>query len=187
MSEQTPMERVEALTQVYAAERDQLAGLVTEIQDEVDRIRRRAMALIRERVRCVAGAHDKLHSEILEHPELWNGKRRTVVISGVKVGMAKGKGKLVWDDAEQVVKLIHKLFPDQAETLIRTKEEPVKKALANLTVAELKRLGCEVEDAADQVVIKPTDSSVDKLVDALLKDAERIEGEAQTEPETATA
>ena len=185
MPEQNPMERIEALTQTYAAERDQLAGLVTEIQDEVDRIRRRAMARIRERVRRVACAHDQLQTAIVEHPELWNGKRRTVVIAGVKVGMTKGKGKLVWDDAEQVVKLIHKLFPDQTETLIRTKEEPIKKALANLTVAELKRLGCEVEDATDQVVIKPTDSTVDKLVDALLKDAERIEGE--TEPETATA
>lgn len=182
MTEPTPMERVEALTQAYAAERDELAGFVGEIQDEIDRIRRRAMARIRERVRSVAAAHDQLQAAIVEHPELWAGKRRTVVIAGVRVGMAKGKGKIVWDDAEQVVKAIRKLFPDQVETLIRTKEEPVKKALAGLTVAELRRLGCEVEDATDQVVIKPTDSEVDKLVAALLADAERIE----TAPEAAT-
>ncbi|PWG62831.1 host-nuclease inhibitor Gam family protein [Spiribacter halobius] len=175
MSEETPMERIEALTQAYASERDQLAGLVQEIQDEIDRITRRATPAIKDRVRRVAEAHDRLRAEVEARPELWQGKRRTVVIAGVRVGMAKGKGKIAWEDPAQVVRLIRRHFPEQADSLIRVKEEPIRKALGNLTVAELRRIGCEVEDTDDQVVIKPTDSQVDKLVQQLLQDAERIE------------
>jgi hypothetical protein len=178
MPEQTAMERIEALTQVYASERDTLAGFVQELQDEIDRITRRATPQLKARVRRVAEAHDRLQAEIRDNPELWSGKRRTVVVAGVKVGMAKGKGRLTFDDPDQVVKLIRRHFPEQAEALIRTKEEPIRKALGNLTVSELKRIGCDIEDTDDQVVVKPTDGAVDKLVDALLRDAERIESEA---------
>jgi hypothetical protein len=35
----------------------------------------------------------------------------------------------------------------------------------------LKKLGCTVRDTGDEVVIKPVDGDVDKIVRALLKDA----------------
>lgn len=175
MSEENPMERVQALTEDYARERDDLAALVQEVQDEIDRITRRATPQIKARVRRVAEAHDRLRAEVEAHPELWRGKRRTVVVCGVRVGMAKGKGKIAWEDAGQVVRLIRRHFPEQADTLIRTREEPVRKALANLTVGELRKIGCDVEDTDDQVVIRPTDGQVDKLIQKLLEDAERVE------------
>ena len=178
MPEQTAMERIEALTQLYASERDTLAGFVQELQDEIDRITRRATPQLKARVRRVAEAHDRLQAEIRDNPELWAGKRRTVTVAGVRVGMQKGKGKIVFDDPEQVVKLIRRHFPEQAEALIRIREEPVRKALGNLTVTELRRIGCDVDDTGDTVLIKPVDSAVDRLVDALLRDAERIESEA---------
>ena len=70
-----------------------------------------------------------------------------------------------------MVARIKKHLPEQADVLIRTKEAPVKEALAQLTAAELKKIGVTIEDAGDTVVIKPVDSEVDKLVDALLKGA----------------
>lgn len=176
-TQQTPMERIEGLTRAYAEARDELSALVTEVQSEIERITREATPAIKARVRRVADAHDRLQSAIAAHPDLWSGKRRTVVIAGVRVGVTKGKGRITWDDPDQVVRLIRRHFPDQAESLIRVKEEPIAKALANLTVAELRRIGCEVEDADDRVTIKPTDSQVDKLVAQLLAHAERIESE----------
>lgn len=101
---------------------------------------------------------------------------RTVVFYGIKVGLQKGKGAIEWDDDAQVVKLIEKHFPEQADVLIKTTKKPVKKALAQLTVAELKKLGIVVEETGDQVVIKSTDSEIDKLVNALLKEDEIKEG-----------
>lgn len=175
MPSDTPMETINKRAEEYAGERDHLRGLIESIDSRVEAIKRDAMPDIREAVRRTSAAHDRLHAEIEQHPELWQGKRRTVVIAGVRVGMAKGKGKLMWDDAAQVVKLIRRHFPEQSEAMIRVKEEPIRKALSEMTVSELKRIGVSVEEADDQVVIKPTDSEVDKLVAKLLEDAERIE------------
>ncbi|MCS4503868.1 host-nuclease inhibitor Gam family protein [Arhodomonas aquaeolei] len=181
MTDENPMEAVEARAEEYAAARDELAGHVQSLERRIENIKREALPQIREAVRNTSEAHDRLRAAVETHPDLWTGKRRTVVIAGVRVGMQKGKGKLSWDDAGQVVKLIRKHFPDQAEAMIRVKEEPIRKALGELSVAELRKVGVTVEDTEDQVVIKPTDSEVDKLVDKLLQDAERIEAEEPAE------
>lgn len=173
-----PMEQVEALTRAYAERRDALRMHIEDVRARIEAIERAALPEIRIQVREVAEAHDRLQAAIGAHPALWAGKRRTVVIAGVRVGMAKGKGKIEWDDPDQVVRLIRREFPDQAEALIRTREEPIRKAISELTVAELKRIGARITDTDDQVVITPTDSAVDKLVAALLSDAERIEAAA---------
>lgn len=175
MNSETPMEAVNKRAEGYAAERDQLCRLVETLERQVEDAKRNALPDIRDAVRRTSEAHDRLRAAVEMHPELWEGKRRTVVIAGVRVGMTKGKGKLSWDDAGQVVKLIRRHFPEQCEAMIRVREEPIRKALTELTVTELKRLGVTVEEADDQVVIKPTDSEVDKLVGKLLEDAERFE------------
>ena len=98
-------------------------------------------------------------------------KEREAELAGmIKVGFQKAKGKLEFDDADQVLKLIRKHFPEQADVLINTKETPAKEALAQLSAAELKRLGITVVESGDQLVIKDTTSEVDKMVEALLKD-----------------
>jgi hypothetical protein len=93
------------------------------------------------------------------------------VLSGVKLGYQKAKGTLDYDDAEAVCARIRKHLPEQADVLIATRETPVKTALAQLPAADLKRIGVTLSDAGDQIVVKPVDSEVDKMVDALLKDA----------------
>jgi hypothetical protein len=45
-------------------------------------------------------------------------------------------------------------------------------------VSDLKRLGCEVAEAGDQIVIKPVDGEIDKLVNAYLKELAEIEKKA---------
>ena len=44
-------------------------------------------------------------------------------------------------------------------------------ALGDLLADELKKLGISVTEGGDAIFIKPVDSAVDKLVDALLKEA----------------
>jgi hypothetical protein len=97
---------------------------------------------------------------------------------GIKVGYKKGTGKIEWEDADQVVKLIKKHFPDQADVLIISSEKPAKDALAQLTAAELKKLGVLVEESGDVPFIKDTSSEVDKLVAAFLKDEATDEEQA---------
>lgn len=123
---------------------------------------KKAVALAKEREAELAG--------MLEQSTELFVKPKTVVFHGVKVGFKKAKGKIEFDDADQVVKLIRKHFPEQADILINTTELPAKQALEQLTAAELKRLGITVVESGDQVVIKDTTSEVDKMVEALLKD-----------------
>ncbi|MDF1486722.1 hypothetical protein PY257_16355, partial [Ramlibacter sp. H39-3-26] len=53
----------------------------------------------------------------------------------------------------------------------KTTQRPVKDALAQLPAADLKKLGISITDAEDEVIVRAVDSEVDKLVDALLKQA----------------
>jgi methylthioribose-1-phosphate isomerase len=94
-----------------------------------------------------------------------------VIFHGIKVGFAKGKGIITWDDDEKVATLIQRHLPEQYEVLVKTTRKPLKTPLKELSVADLKKIGCTVEETADYVVISPVDSEVDKLVSAMLKDA----------------
>lgn len=163
---------IERLTRTYADARDRLASRVQVLQDEMETVRRARLAGIKTAVASCAAAHDALHAAIEGDPTLFT-KPRTLVLSGIRVGYMKAPGKLTFEDAGKVVSLIRKHFPDQADVLIRQKEEPVRKALGQLSAAELKRIGVSIEDTDDQVVIKPTDDAVDKLVAQLLAEAEK--------------
>ena len=72
--------------------------------------------------------------------------------------------------------LIEKHFTKaQMELLIKPTRKPIAKALVDLDVGDLKKLGCRVEATGDVVVIAPAKSDVDKLVKTLLAEGE--EGE----------
>ena len=74
---------------------------------------------------------------------------------------------------------IRSMIPDPLDRfvimLVKTAETPLKGPLAQLTVAELKKLGVTVEETGDVPFIKVTDGAVDKLVKALLKSASEDE------------
>lgn len=161
---------IEIKTKTYADRRAQLADAVRELNDAIEAMKRRHLATIKKRVAAAAEAHAELKADIEASPQLFE-KPRSVIIAGIKVGYQKGKGKIEWEDDAQVVKLIRRHFPEQFDVLVNTVETPVKKALAQLSVQDLKKLAVDVEDTGDVVLIKPADSRVDKLVSALLKDA----------------
>lgn len=172
-TEKTPLEEITELAEHYGASRDRLAGYVGELEAQIEALKRQHLPRIRAAVRVASAGRDALAGAIEDHPALWK-KRKTLVIAGIRVGITKGKGKLVIPDASQTIRLIRRHFPDQAETMIRVKEEPIAKAIGELSVAELKKIGAHVADAGEQVVIKPTDGDVDKLVAKLLEEGERL-------------
>jgi hypothetical protein len=168
------MTQVETHAKAFAEARGKVAEIVTELNDGIEALKRDHMGALKRAINRAAEKHEQLKAVIEGAPELF-AKPRTVIFHGVKVGYQKGKGGIAFDDAEQVIKLIRRHLPDVADALIAVKESPAKDALAQLSVAELKKIGCTVVDAGDAVVIRPTDSDVDKLVDALLKDATEAE------------
>ena len=161
---------IETRARKYAEAREALAAIVTALNAGIDAVKREHMKRLKKAVAEAAEHHDALKSLIEEAPECFV-KPKSVVFHGIKLGYQKGKGKIEWDDADQVVRLIKKHFPDQADILIATRETPAKDALNNLTAADLKKLGISIVEGGEAVFIKPTDSLVDKMVDALMRDA----------------
>ncbi len=165
------MERIEKLTKDYADARERLAATMRTLQDKIEKIKRQYLPGIKVQVGIMAKDKADLEAAIKDSKHLFE-KPKTVIISGIRVGLSKGKGKIEFEkgEADHIVALIEKYFPEKADVLIQTKKTPVKKALDGLTAAELKKLGIVVEDTGDQIVIKPTDSQIEKLVDKLLKE-----------------
>jgi hypothetical protein len=161
---------IEGAAKGYAAERGDLAEMVRELTEEIEGLKRAALPRIKRAVGRTAERHSDLKGLLERAPWLFV-KPRTVIFHGIKVGFEKGKGKIEFEDEQRVIKLIRSKLPEQAEGLIGTDEYVRKSGLKGLSVAELKAIGCTVEESGDQVVIKAADGDVDKVVNALLKEA----------------
>lgn len=166
--------QIESLTKPYADARRELAEAVQTLEAIIEAAKRQALPKLKRLVATAAAHELDLKNAITAAPDLFT-RPRTVVFHGVTVGLRKGSGGIDWADDDQVVKLIEKHFSkDEAELLIKTTKKPIKKALSDLDVATLKKLGCTVESTGDVVVVKPADSQVNKIVNALLKDATEV-------------
>ncbi len=166
---------IEALTKRYADARGLLSDTVAACNFERDQVARNYLPRMKQQAAKAKEIAAELKAAIEASPALFQ-KPRTQIFHGVKIGFRKATGKIEFDDAGHVVKLIRKHFPDQFDVLVKTTETPIKKALENLSVSELKKLGIEVAETGDVVLIKDTASDVDKLVAAFLEEgAEEVE------------
>lgn len=172
----TTLTEIEARAKLYADARESLSLIVSDLNAGIEAMKRKAMPDIKRAIGRASTHHDQLRTLIESAPGLF-AKPKSRTLAGIKLGYQKGKGKIEWADPEQVVRLIKKHFPEQADVLIATTEKPVKDALNGLTAAELKKLGISVVEGGEAIFIKPADSAVDKLVDALLKEATADIGE----------
>jgi hypothetical protein len=162
---------LETLTKKLSEARDELSKTVLALQLKIHEIQNDALPTIKRSVNKAAAHQAALSAAIDTSRDLFI-RPRTYVLNGIKFGLQKSKGGINWEDDARVVSLIKKHFPrSQADLLIKTTEKPIASALADLAVADLKRIGCTVEDTQDQIVIKPVDDTVDKIVNALLADA----------------
>ena len=167
--EEITLSEIEKRARAFAEEQRELRFLVESLQAEVEDAKRRAMKAIRRAVEKAKTRQAALAAALEQRPDLFV-KPRTIVVEGIKVGYQKQKGGLLIEDEARTCELIKKKLADQAETLIRTSEKPVKEALNQLTAAELKAIGVQVTADVDVVLIKDTTSDVDRLVAALLKE-----------------
>jgi hypothetical protein len=183
------MRDIEARAKAYAEARDTLAARVTALNDELEAAKRAHLAHVKRGVARTAQLEAELKAAVEAAPALFT-KPKTVVLHGIKIGYEKAKGGIVIEDEAQTCKLIRKRLPELAEQLIKVEETPLKSGLAQLTAQQLKTIACQVKETGDQVVVRPVDKDVDKLVTALLKGAQDEAAEAAnanqaTEPATA--
>lgn len=168
------LDNIEDLTRKFARERTQLADKLGDLEAELLAAKRRRLRGIRNQLARTQDAKAELENAITANAHLFL-RPRTVTIDGVRVGITKSKGKVAWDDEAKVVRLIERHLPEAADALIKTTRKPIRAALASLTAAELKKIGCRVEETSDQVLIKTQDSELDKWVGRLLEETSDIE------------
>lgn len=164
---ETSLDTIEERAARYAHERAKLDEQLSAIAEDLDAVKRRHLRALRRQAGVVAEREAELYNAVEVSPELF-AKPRTAIFHGVKVGFTTGTGRVAFDDPDQVVKLIRKVFPDQAEVLIRTKEEPAKDALKLLDEADLRKLACRLEGTGDLVVLKCVDGDIEKMVNKLI-------------------
>jgi hypothetical protein len=166
----TTLDDIELKAKALAEQRALMGQLVGELNGGIAALMQDRMPAVRQAIDAAALAWTDLEDAIRANPQLFI-RPRTVSMHGIKLGWEKGKGGLEIPDPAKTVALIKKHLAEQAEVLIDVKETPAKGALAQLAVADLKRVAVNVKDAGDQVVIRPADGAVDKLVKALVKNA----------------
>ena len=171
------LKEIEATTKLYADARALLAGRVRELNDQVEAAKRERLPGIKRALNAAALLEMELREQIKESADQFV-KPRSVVLHGVKVGYQKAPGAISWTNLDRVVALIREHFPRKFDVLVKATYKPVKKALAQLSAEDLKRIAVTVSADSDEVLIKDTASDVDKLVDALLKEAVEEEVEA---------
>lgn len=179
----TTLADIELNAKAFSQARETLAERVGALNAAIAELRRAHLPGIKRTLQRTAQHQAVLQVSIESAPELFV-KPRTLILHGIKLGFAKGKGNISFSDADQVCKLIRRHLADQADTLIKTTHKPIKATIAQLPAADIKRIGCTIGATGDLVVIAPVDSEVDKLVDALLAGAvdtatEQADAEAQ--------
>lgn len=167
------LNEIERAAQAYADARSTLTAHVQELNNEIELAKRGRLAAIRRAVARAADKQSELSALIADNRALFD-KPKTRVLHGVKVGYQKQPGAIEIADETATLERIKKMFAEDREMLeqlIKTTEKPIKDALGELSGDKLKKLGVKVTDDTDKVIIKPADSEVDKIVDALLKGA----------------
>ncbi len=162
------MKLIEQATKTYNEEREKLQGYMRSLNSEVAIVENMYKQRLDIGVQRTVSALDELKALLQRHKKLFT-KPRTKKFFGTLVGFRKQKGKVTFEDADKVVALIKQHMPDEADLLIDTTETPAKSTLDNLPSKALKKLGCELKDAGDKLVIKPVKSDVDKHINALIK------------------
>lgn len=160
---------IERLAQTYAAAIEDVRVHVEALETEMRQLKRRKYPGLFSRAQTAAQAKAELKAAVEGASDLFV-KPKTRVIAGVKVGFQKGKGEILIADEARTVALIKKHFEDQAEILIKTTEKPLKKAIAQLSAADAKKIGVEISATGDEVVIKVMAGEVEKIVDAFFND-----------------
>lgn len=158
--------KIEKACEKYNAACLALTELVNQVNAEIESVHTQHRSSLEKLAKKCAQAQASLRDLIKNHPDLFE-KPKTQTFAGIKVGYQKGKDTLEMDE-DRTIDLILKKFPDQKDVLIKTTMKPVAAAIMNLDARQQKAVGVSVALGVDEVVVKPTDTAVNKAVAAQL-------------------
>lgn len=171
------IEEITSATTLYAEARKALNVLCDGLMDKINLAKRDALPAIRVAADDVAESLAILRELIEKSPDLFE-KPKTKVFENIRIGFKKQPGRIEIGDEAAVIERIKELHPDKVAMLIKTEEKVLKAGLDFLTAKELKALGVTVTSDDNVVVIKATGTDVEKLAADMVKDGEKILGDA---------
>lgn len=115
-----------------------------------------------------ANAQEGLMTLLNAAPNLFQGKKRSLTVDGVRGGYRKQEDTIDWEDDAQVIARIRSLIPDMEAVLIRTEESLVVDGIAQLDALTQRKIGVRRVPGIDQPFITIGETDVDKLVKTIL-------------------
>ncbi len=157
----------ETISKDFADARLVLSDRMRAMNDEIEAVKRKYLPIIRHAVNKAKSLKENLSNAIEESRDLFK-RPKTMTVHGIKFGLQKVSDDIEWDDEETVINRIKKTMVGQINVLINTKETLCKTALKQLPAPDLKKIGVSLVEGKEQVLIKDTNSDIDKLVQKLL-------------------
>jgi hypothetical protein len=160
---------IDLQAETYRQAQDRLHQLLAELRAAQDSMQRERTPGIRRAVIEAKRARAELAASVRSAPELFV-RPKSRQVHGIEVGFRKQPDAWQWPDDPKLCAQIRKVLPDQAEVLIEIKESPVRRALKQLNAALVRKLGILIRPGRDEVLCKPVDGEVDKLLALLMGD-----------------
>lgn len=164
------LKQIDNLSEQYADASQKLFDVVSDMNAAVAAVRKKYLLALKVNADATQKARTKLHRAIENSPKLFE-KPRTQTLHGVKVGLAKGKDSVEYDDEDEVIDLIKTLFPEKRDVLLSEKVSVSKTALLNLSKDDLESIDVRKTEGKDTVVIKSPADSIAKAVSDVLAQA----------------
>ena len=163
------LDKIEGQAREYAAANAATLRQADKLKAAIAAVCAAHVGKIKTAAAYAAQERETLMELLKDAPDLFAPPRRSLTVDGVRVGWKKERGKVVITDEAAVVKRIEERLPeDQAELLIRRTEKVHKPGVYDLTAADLKRLGIQIEADSDAPFIREIEVPIDKLVKGLM-------------------
>ena len=147
------LREIDSLAKEYADDRQRLNDRLTGLEDELELVKRKHMPSIINAVNKAKKSRETLSIAVDNSRDLFV-KPKTQTAHGIKFGLQKSPDSYTFEDEAQV---------------INTRESVSKTALKQLTPSELGKIGVEVVPGCESVIVKDTNSEIDKFVNKLLE------------------
>lgn len=163
------LDKIEDQAREYAAANAATLRLADALKAAIAAVCAAHVGKIKTAAQTAAAERETLMALLADAADLFASPRRSLTVDGVRVGWKKERGKVVITDEAATVQRIRERLPeDQAELLIRRAEKVHKPGVYDLSAADLKRLGIQIEADADAPFIKDIEVPIDKLIAGLM-------------------
>lgn len=167
------LNELETAAKEFSAASKILRNIKEELDTEIDAVKAKYSTAFAEASKNAGEAYQMLLTLVEGSEELFSDKK-SMSINNVKFGYRKKAGTINIDNETFTIDRLQELFPKDADKYLSKKISISKKALNNLTAAELKKIGVNVIQDSSEAFVKLTDDEVQKLIDALVKESAKM-------------